>query len=81
METKKLTVESVVEKIIWNEIVTGSSGTKDNTGSAKELMKVFLEQIRNELLEDNDFFEFDDCFFEYVSLERIKDVFNNYLNK
>ncbi len=49
MSKEKLTVESVAEKIIWNEIVTGSSGTKDNTKSAQILIKVFLEQIKDEI--------------------------------
>lgn len=75
MGTKKLTVESVVEKIIWNEIVTGSSGTKDNTGSAKELMKVFLGQIRDEI---------SDCVYDSLgndNVGQVNKVFNKYLNE
>lgn len=73
--TNKLTVESVVEKIIWNEIVTGSSGTKDNTESAKELLKVFLEQIRNEIL---------DCVYDSLGNDnqgQVNKVFKKYLNE
>lgn len=70
---KKLTVESVVEKIIWNEIVTGSSGTKDNTKSANELLKIFLRQIRGELYENK--IEMN------VPINKISKIFAEYLNE
>ena len=75
MSKEKLTVKKVVYDI-YN--IKG-----DYLNKAQDKLRDLLKQIQEEVLKREDSFtgDNDDYYFEYVSLESIKEVFSKYLNE
>ena len=66
MSKEKLTLESVVGRIQWDEVLTANTN-KDNLDKGKHLVIALLKQIRDEIVDTEDY--------SYKTME----VFNKYL--